>query len=164
MAYTSCGETTFVAAAITWARSVFPPTSCRTFGCWDLRRVPLPAAIMAIATRGTLLLVFAFGIRSNNTRVNAGAGAGQCRRGRLARAGPVRTSISNRVLSLWNCLRETRPGEDARAYTKCSLAGFDWIVSCAPLPSGPARFDRCHAGPPHPLQDNRLEPDSLPML
>src|ERR1700730_17796045 len=73
MAYTSCGETTFVAAAITWARSGFPPTSCRTFGCLDLRRVPLPAAIIAIATRGALLLVFAFDIRSNNTRVNVDA-------------------------------------------------------------------------------------------
>src|ERR1700722_7230877 len=75
MAYTSCGETTFVAAAITWARSVFPPTSCRTFGCLDLRRVPLPAAIIAMATRGALLLVFAFDIRSNDTRLYAGMGS-----------------------------------------------------------------------------------------
>src|SRR5579871_5066168 len=73
MAYMSCGGTTFFAAAMTCAKSVFTPTSCRTFGCLDLRRVPLPAAIIAMATRGTMLLVFAFGIEFNNTRVTAKA-------------------------------------------------------------------------------------------
>src|ERR1022692_3922497 len=48
----SCAGTTRVAAAITWASSGLPPTSCSTFGSCDLRRVPLPAAMMATATRG----------------------------------------------------------------------------------------------------------------
>ena len=29
-----------------------PPTSCSTLGCFDLSRVPLPAAMIAMATRG----------------------------------------------------------------------------------------------------------------
>src|SRR5580692_3203332 len=52
MAKTSCGGTTRVAAAITWANRGLPPTSCSTFGSCDLRRVPLPAAMIAMATRG----------------------------------------------------------------------------------------------------------------
>src|SRR5580700_11756257 len=52
MAKTSFGETTRVAAAMTWASSGLPPTSCSTLGNCDLRRVPLPAARMATATRG----------------------------------------------------------------------------------------------------------------
>ena len=50
--WTRSPGTTWVAAAITWARSGLPPTSCRTLGCFDFRRVPLPAARMAIAVRG----------------------------------------------------------------------------------------------------------------
>src|SRR5208282_3782175 len=45
--------TTFSAVAITWARIGLPPISCRTLGCFDLSRVPLPAAIMAMAICGT---------------------------------------------------------------------------------------------------------------
>src|SRR5216684_8644130 len=52
MAYTSLGGTTLVAAAITWASKGLPPTSCSTLGCLDFSRVPLPAAMMAIAMRG----------------------------------------------------------------------------------------------------------------
>src|SRR5208283_1667212 len=52
MANTSLAGTTRVAAAITCARSVLPPTSCSTFGSCDLSRVPLPAAMMATATLG----------------------------------------------------------------------------------------------------------------
>src|SRR5581483_9362919 len=37
------------------ASSGLPPTSCNTFGCLDLRRVPLPAAIIAIAVRAERL-------------------------------------------------------------------------------------------------------------
>src|SRR5216684_4257722 len=48
----SRGDTTLAAVAITCARIDFPPTSCRTFGCLDFSRVPLPAAMMAMATRG----------------------------------------------------------------------------------------------------------------
>src|ERR1041385_5444167 len=50
----SDGATTFEAAAITCASRGLPPTSCRTFGSLDLRRVPLPAAMMAMAVRGTV--------------------------------------------------------------------------------------------------------------
>src|SRR5271157_4864113 len=44
--------TTFFAVAITWARIGLPPISCSTLGCFDLSRVPLPAAIIAMAVRG----------------------------------------------------------------------------------------------------------------
>src|ERR1035438_539705 len=44
--------TTFFAVAITCARIGLPPISCRTLGCLDLSRVPLPAAIIAMAIRG----------------------------------------------------------------------------------------------------------------
>src|SRR6478752_10599520 len=53
MTYTSAGGTTCVPAAITCARSGLPPTSCSTFGYLDFSRVPLPAAIIAIAKRWT---------------------------------------------------------------------------------------------------------------
>ena len=42
-------QATFLADAITWAKSGFPPTSCNTLGCFDLSRVPLPAAMIAMA-------------------------------------------------------------------------------------------------------------------
>src|SRR5882672_7059777 len=48
----SCAGTTFCAVAITCARIGLPPISCRTLGCFDLSRVPLPAAIIAIAILG----------------------------------------------------------------------------------------------------------------
>src|SRR5580658_10322107 len=48
----SFAGTTFCAAAITCARIGLPPTSCRTLGCFDLSRVPFPAAMIAMATRG----------------------------------------------------------------------------------------------------------------
>src|ERR1700675_2310273 len=44
--------TTFCALAMTCARIGLPPTSCRTLGCFDLSRVPLPAAMTAMAIRG----------------------------------------------------------------------------------------------------------------
>src|SRR5208337_967554 len=44
--------TTFSAVAITCARIGLPPISCRTLGCFDLIRVPLPAAMIAMAMRG----------------------------------------------------------------------------------------------------------------
>src|SRR6266478_7537313 len=47
----SCAGTTFCAVAMTCARIGLPPTSCRTLGCFDLSRVPLPAAMIAMATR-----------------------------------------------------------------------------------------------------------------
>src|SRR5665213_1451306 len=37
-----------LAAAMTWRRRAWPPTSWRTLGRRDLRRVPLPAAMIAI--------------------------------------------------------------------------------------------------------------------
>ena len=46
-----------MAAAITCANSGFPPTSCKTFGSCDFNRVPLPAAMMAIAMRGAATAV-----------------------------------------------------------------------------------------------------------
>src|SRR3989442_12284677 len=52
MAYTSFAGTTLAAAAITCANSGLPPTSCSTLGCLDFSRVPLPAAMMAIAMHG----------------------------------------------------------------------------------------------------------------
>src|SRR5438552_1697937 len=68
MAYISWAETTFVAAAITCASSGLPPTSCNTFGCFDFSRVPLPAAMMAIATRcGLSPLRFVCDIQINIT-------------------------------------------------------------------------------------------------
>src|SRR5580700_8808340 len=48
----SFAGTTFCAVAITCARIGLPPTSCKTLGCFDLSRVPLPAAMIAIAIRG----------------------------------------------------------------------------------------------------------------
>src|SRR5207302_9651066 len=57
IAYTSLAGTTFVAASMTWANSGFPPTSCKTLGCLDLSRVPLPAAMIAIAIRGAVVLL-----------------------------------------------------------------------------------------------------------
>src|SRR6266481_5953017 len=48
----SFAGTTLVAVAITCARIGLPPTSCRTLGCRDFSRVPLPAAMIAMATRG----------------------------------------------------------------------------------------------------------------
>src|SRR5450755_718280 len=69
MANTSLAGTTWVAAAITCARSGLPPTSCSTLGCLDFSLVPLPAARMAIAVLGARAgLLFAFGIRSNIPR------------------------------------------------------------------------------------------------
>src|SRR5713101_5438163 len=47
----SAAVTTSFAAAITCASRGFPPTSCKTLGCFDLSRVPLPAAMMAMAVR-----------------------------------------------------------------------------------------------------------------
>src|ERR1700686_4365268 len=47
----SLAGTSFFAVAITWDRIGLPPISCRTLGCFDLSRVPLPAAMMAIAIR-----------------------------------------------------------------------------------------------------------------
>lgn len=44
---------------MTWANWGLPPTSCRTLGSFDLRRVPLPAAMMAMAVREELLIGFA---------------------------------------------------------------------------------------------------------
>src|SRR5258708_6566419 len=52
MAKMSDGGTTRVPAAMTCASSGLPPTSCSTLASCDLRRVPLPAAMMAMATRG----------------------------------------------------------------------------------------------------------------
>src|SRR5271156_6484313 len=53
---------------MTCARIGLPPISCRTLGCFDLSRVPLPAAMIATATRGRgglkkegFDLVFVFG-------------------------------------------------------------------------------------------------------
>src|SRR5258707_1280853 len=48
----SCAGTTFCAVAITCARIGLPPISCRTLGCLDLSRVPLPAAMIAMAICG----------------------------------------------------------------------------------------------------------------
>src|SRR5207245_2389099 len=56
------------AAAITCASSGLPPTSCNTFGCFDFSRVPLPAAMIAIASRcGPPLLRFISDIQINIT-------------------------------------------------------------------------------------------------
>src|SRR2546422_11632521 len=52
MAYTSFAGTTLAAAAITCANRRLPPSSCSTLGCLDFSRVPLPAAMMAIAMHG----------------------------------------------------------------------------------------------------------------
>jgi len=41
------------AARITCSNSGLPPTSCNTLGICDFSLVPLPAAIIATATRGT---------------------------------------------------------------------------------------------------------------
>src|SRR5580704_10450819 len=48
----SCAGTTFSAVAMTCARIGLPPISCRTLGCFDLSRVPFPAAMIAMAIRG----------------------------------------------------------------------------------------------------------------
>src|SRR5882672_8989791 len=79
MANTSRGGTTLVAAAITWARSGLPPTSCSTLGCLDFSLVPLPAASMAMAIfRRPGWWLFVLGIRSNIPReLCAGQGYGR---------------------------------------------------------------------------------------
>src|SRR5437879_12282011 len=72
IAYISFAGTTRRAAAITCASRGLPPASWRTFGCLDFRRVPLPAAMMAIAVRGCApagdLGLFDLGIRLNIQR------------------------------------------------------------------------------------------------
>src|SRR5438552_11879134 len=72
IAYISFAGTTRRAAAITCASRGLPPASWRTFGCLDFRRVPLPAAMMAIAVRGCApagdLGLFDLGIRLNIPR------------------------------------------------------------------------------------------------
>src|SRR5207253_9065772 len=70
MAYTSLAGTTLVAAATTCTSRGLPPTSCSTLGCLDLSRVPLPAAILAMAVRGPddRPSLFALGIQSNIPR------------------------------------------------------------------------------------------------
>src|SRR5260370_14242614 len=45
----SSAGTICLAVAMACARIGWPPTSCRTWGCFDLSRVPLPAAIMTTA-------------------------------------------------------------------------------------------------------------------
>src|ERR1700684_1284024 len=50
----SFADAIFFAVAITCARMGLPPISCRTLGCVDLSRVPLPAAMIAMAIRGAL--------------------------------------------------------------------------------------------------------------
>ena len=53
IANTSLAGTTLAAARITCSRTGLPPTSCSTLGICDFSRVPLPAAIIATAMRGT---------------------------------------------------------------------------------------------------------------
>src|ERR1700678_2224007 len=71
----STGGTMCVAEAITCASSGLPPTSCSTLGNCDFSRVPLPAAMMAMATRGAELealeegSILDFFIRPTITRV-----------------------------------------------------------------------------------------------
>src|SRR5713226_450025 len=92
IAYTSFAGTTLAAAAITCASSGLPPTSCSTLGCLDFSRVPLPAAMMAMAMHGLCggPFLVALGIRPNIPRgehrdrmpakvlcVNASSGTGQ---------------------------------------------------------------------------------------
>src|SRR5207302_5961753 len=48
---TSCAGTIRTAARITCSNSGLPPTSCNTLGSCDFNLVPLPAAMMATATR-----------------------------------------------------------------------------------------------------------------
>src|ERR1700686_2323141 len=52
IAYTFCAGTIRTAARLPCPSSGFPPTSCNTLGIRDLSLVPLPAAIIATATRG----------------------------------------------------------------------------------------------------------------
>src|SRR5437870_10235441 len=64
----SWGGTTCGGGARTCARSGLRRTSCNTFGCFDFSRVPLPAAMMAIATRcGLSPLRFVCDIQINIT-------------------------------------------------------------------------------------------------
>ena len=51
-----------VAAAITCASNGLPPTSCSTLGCLDFSRVPLPAAMIAMAMRGAACDVWLSGV------------------------------------------------------------------------------------------------------
>src|SRR6185369_11638785 len=103
MANTSLAGTTLVAAAITWASSGLPPTSCNTFGCLDFSLVPLPAARMAIPMLGTRgCWLFAFGIRSNIPReLSARQGYGSYR-GRGGAGAPAAFDFDP-------CLRFSRP-------------------------------------------------------
>src|SRR6516165_7364874 len=55
MAKMLCGGTTRLAAATRCASSGWPAISCSTLGRCDLRRVPLPAARMAMANCCCLL-------------------------------------------------------------------------------------------------------------
>ena len=49
--------TTCFAAATTWPSNGLPAISCSTFGYFDFRRVPLPAARIAIANLFMLSLI-----------------------------------------------------------------------------------------------------------
>src|SRR5581483_2742250 len=53
------------AAAITCDNNDLPPTWCRTLGCFDFSRVPLPAAMIAIAVRkfGADFIEFQYNLR-----------------------------------------------------------------------------------------------------
>src|SRR5215472_2501642 len=58
--------TMVLAASITCARSARPPISCRTLGRRDLRRVPLPAAMMT--TPKELVSIRLYPLTSRDTR------------------------------------------------------------------------------------------------
>src|SRR5229473_8458052 len=70
----SRAATTCVAAATTCASSDFPPTSCRTLGNCDFSRVPLPAAIIATATRPALGTVNEWAFAAGEVLATEGAG------------------------------------------------------------------------------------------
>ena len=175
MANTSWAGTTLVAAAITWARSGLPPTSCSTLGCLDFSLVPLPAARMAmpiLGTRGGWLL--AFGIRSNIPReLMRGQGYGGYWGDRVGRApSPAAFDFDFPVQS--DSVRGDRMGvrTSARSKSKSKAAGegarptrnvvTGWRRGCRrgpgpPVPSNRWQSGRSGGGPPCPSR-----PDSRP--
>src|SRR6202000_1991945 len=83
-------RTTCLAAAITWRRRARPPISWRTLGRLLLSRVPLPAAMMAMAESG--VVTHGYGL--------TGAGHRQGVKGRERWEGVARDSKGSSLLAL----------------------------------------------------------------
>ena len=152
-----------VAAAITWASSGLPPTSCSTLGCLDFSRVPLPAARMAIGYAGNAgcrALFSAFDPIYRESSCRAGVGYRGYVASMWARASRLCWLKVYLELSGLTCAAELRSAGQVRA-----LRGYQrwqrWLLFTGwrrgfrrgpgwPVPSGRRRCDRLGGGPPSP--------------